>query len=187
MYRAARGEDEEEVRNADSEREIKSVSHGTTTLRDMVSYDDAEKVIFYLSDMVATRLRRYGYVGEVVHLDIRRNDLTHESKQRKISATHVANDIYNIACRLLKDIWAGERDKPLRSLTVAVSGLYEVYLGSQMSLFDDCSEKEQQLEYSLDLIRKKYGFNAITRAGVLNNDLISGKLFSEEDLLPFKR
>lgn len=187
LYRAARGEDEEEVREAHTERDIKSVSHGTTTLRDMVTYEDANKVIFYLSDMVATRLRRYGYVGEVVHLYIRRNDLTYEGKQRKINATHIADDIYNAALELLKSLWRGEADKPLRSLTVGVSGLYEVYLGAQMSLFDERKDKDEQLEYYLDLIRKKYGFNAITRAGILDNDLLSNKLFSEEDLLPFKR
>ncbi len=187
LYRAARGEDEEEVREAHSERDIKSVSHGTTTLRDMVTYEDANKVIFYLSDMVATRLRRYGYVGEVVHLYIRRNDLTYEGKQRKINATHIADDIYHAALELLKSLWRGEADKPLRSLTVGVSGLYEVYLGAQMSLFDERKDKDEQLEYYLDRIRKKYGFNAITRAGILDNDLLSNKLFSEEDLLPFKR
>lgn len=187
MYRAARGEDEEEVADVGQEREIKSVSHGITTLRDMVSYSDADKVIFVLSDMVATRLRRYGYTGSVVHLDIRRSDLTHASKQSKVPSTNVADDIYNVAVKLLRQIWRAERDTPLRSLTVAVSGLTEVCQGYQMSLFNARDEKDQQLEFSVDLIRKKYGFNAITRASVLDNDLISHKNFAEEDLLPFKR
>ena len=187
LYKSARGEDEDEVRNASAEREIKSVSHGTTALRDMVTYADADKVIFYLSDMVATRLRRYGYIGDVVHLYIRYNDLTHEGKQHKIKATNVCDDIYRTASKLLRDIWKGKADKPLRSLTVSVAGLYEVYLGAQTSLFDVIDGKDEQLEYSIDRIRKKYGFNAITRASILDNDLLSNKLFSEEDLLPFKR
>ncbi|MCM1194689.1 MAG: DNA polymerase IV [Firmicutes bacterium] len=187
IYRAARGEDEEEVREADSERDIKSVGHGTTTLRDMVTYDDACKVIFYLSDMVATRLRRYGLIGDTVHLDIRRNDLSHESRQCKTRATNVSSDVYKTAVKLLKLMWTAQTDKPLRSLTVSVSGLYEVYRGAQMSLFDERNEKEQQLEYSVDRIRKKFGFNAITRASMLNNDLLSDKTVNEEDLLPFKR
>ena len=187
LYKSARGEDEDEVRNASAEREIKSVSHGTTALRDMITYADADKVIFYLSDMVATRLRRYGYIGDVVHLYIRYNDLTHEGKQHKKKATNVCDDIYRTASKLLRDIWKGKADKPLRSLTVSVAGLYEVYLGAQTSLFDVIDGKDEQLEYSIDRIRKKYGFNAITRASILDNDLLSNKLFSEEDLLPFKR
>lgn len=187
MRAAARGEDEEEVCEVGSERAIKSVSHGTTTLRDMTSYDDADKVIFVLSDMVATRLRRYGYMGNVVHLDIRHNDLTHVSKQSKVPPTNVADDVYGTAVKLLRQIWKAERDVPLRSLTVAVGNLTEVCQGYQASLFDTRDEKDQQLEFSVDKIRKKYGFNAITRASVLDNDLLSSKSFSDEDLLPFKR
>ena len=68
-----------------------------------------------------------------------------------------------------------------------MAGLYEVYLGSQASIFDKTDDRNEQLEYSIDRIRKKFGFNAIMRASILDNDLLSGKLFSEEDLLPFKR
>lgn len=188
MWRAARGEDDDEqVSESHSEREIKSVSHGTTALRDMITYDDADKVIFVLSDMVATRLRRYGYMGSVIHLYIRHNDLTHAGKQRKMPLTNVADDVYKTANKLLREIWRGKTDKPLRSLTVSVSGLTEVYVGAQMSLFDDPDDKSQQLEFSVDKIRKKYGFGAITRASILDNDLLSRKDFSDEDLLPFKR
>ncbi|MGN1041105.1 MAG: DNA polymerase IV, partial [Candidatus Fimimonas sp.] len=80
----ANGEDCDVVRNADTERDVKSVGHGTTTLRDMTSYKDAETVLSVLSEMVATRLRRYGFCGSVVHLDVRRNDLTHECKQTTV-------------------------------------------------------------------------------------------------------
>lgn len=187
MWHAARGEDDEPVSQVGSERQMKSVSHGTTTLRDMVTYDDADKVILILCDMVATRLRRYGYMGSVVHLDVRHNDLTHASKQSKVQRTNVADDIYEVAARLLRQIWRGQTDIPLRSLTVAVSGLTEVCEGYQLSLFNVRGEKDQQLEFSVDKIRKKFGYGAITRASVLDNDLISRKDISDEDLLPFKR
>ena len=188
LYRAARGEDEEEVRECGTEREIKSVGHGTTTLRDVKSYAEADKVIFFLSDMVATRLRRYGLQGEVVALDIRRNNLTHESKQHKVRATHVVGDVYKVAARLLRQMWReAPTDLPLRSLTVSVGNLSEVGCGYQTSLFDVEGDKDRNLEYSVDQIRKKFGYNAITRASLLGNDLVSDKLFSEEDLLPFKR
>lgn len=188
LYCAARGEDVEEVSEYNEQREIKSVGHGTTTLRDVMNYSDADKVIFVLSDMVATRLRRYGLQGEVVSLDIRRNDLTHESRQHKIRATQVADDIYHTATKLLREMWRESTfDKPLRSLSVRMSSLGEVCQGYQLSLFDEHGEKDMQLEYSLDKIRKKFGFKAITRASLLDNDLVSDKFFGEEDLLPFKR
>jgi len=187
MKNCALGLDNDEVRESDTEREIKSVSHGTTTLRDMVDYHDAEVVISILSEMVATRLRRYGYAGSVVHLDVRRNDLSHESKQTSVPPTFVAKDIYQVAVRLLHSVWKGERDMPLRSLTVGVGHLAPVSTGVQQSLFDDREEKQQKLEFSVDQIRHKYGFGAITTADTLGNDLVSKGMSSEEDLLPFKR
>lgn len=183
----ANGQDSDPVRAADVERDIKSVGHGTTTLRDMLTYQDAEKVISVLSEMVATRLRRYGFCGAVVSLDIRRNDLSHESKQASVHPTCVAKDIYQTATRLLRCIWRGNFDTPLRSLTVSVSNLSAVSAGMQLSLFDYMEEKQQQLEFSVDQIRKKFGFGAIMKANTLNNDLVSKNMMAEEDLLPFKR
>lgn len=183
----AAGGDCAPVREAGVEREIKSVSHGTTTLRDMRTYADAEVVISVLSEMVATRLRRYGYVGSVVHLDVRRNNLTHESKQTTVAPTCVSKDIFTVAARLLRLVWAGETDLPLRSLTVAVSKLQEASAGIQASLFQADNEKQKQLEFSVDKIRKKFGFAAITKANQLNNDLVQKGMMAEEDLLPFKR
>lgn len=183
----ANGADNDPVREAGREREIKSVGHGTTTLRDMVTYNDAEVVISVLSEMVATRLRRYGYVGSVVHLDVRRNDLTHESKQTTVCPTCVSKDIFKTATRLLRAVWAAEKDLPLRALTVTVSKLQDACGGVQSSLFEEKSEKQQQLEFSVDKIRKKFGYDAITKANQLNNDLVQKNMMAEEDLLPFKR
>ncbi len=182
---SANGWDVEPVRLYYVDREIKSVGHGTTTLRDMLTYADAEKVLFYLCDMVATRLRRYGKRGNVVHLDVRRNDLSHESRQMAVNATFVANDIYNCAKKLLHSCWKATSDLPVRTLSVQVSGLQNVCEGVQMNMFAD--NTDEQLEFQIDKIRKKFGFNSIVRASYIGNDLLSQKLFSEEDLLPFKR
>ena len=187
MQKCALGQDNDEVASSSVEREVKSISHGTTTLRDMVTYHDAEVVISVLSEMVATRLRRYGYAGSVVYLDVRRNDLTHESKQQSVHPTFVATDIYTVAARLLRCIWKGNADTPLRSLTVGVGNLSPVSMGVQMSLFDERDEKQQHLEFSVDQIRHKYGFGVITKASSLGNDLVSKGMAAEDDLLPFKR
>ncbi len=187
IQKCARGEDTDQVRNCDVQREIKSVSHGITTLRDMVTFDDAHKVIDFLSDMVATRLRRYGFCGSTVYLDIRRNNLTHESRQCHVGTTQNAIDIYRVAIRLLADVWRATNDLPLRSLTVGVGGLCDVGGTIQMCIFDQDNQKMQQLECSLDQIRKKFGYGAIKKASLLNCDLVTDKMFSEEDLLPFKR
>ena len=187
MKNCALGLDNDQVAGCADERDVKSVSHGTTTLRDMVTYKDAEVVISILSDMVATRLRRYGYVGNVVYLDIRFNNLTHESKQQSVHPTFVSGEISQTAVKLLHSIWKGSADTPLRSLTVGVGGLMPSSSGVQTSLFDGHDEKQQQLEFYVDQIRHKYGFEVITKASTLNSDLVSKGMSSEDDLLPFKR
>jgi DNA polymerase-4 len=183
----ALGEDCEPVANVDVSRQIKSVGHGTTTLRDMATYKDAEIVINFLSEMVAARLRRYGLIGKVVHLNIRYNDLTHKNKQARVRATFVSGEIGGCANRLLKEIWTPESELPLRSLTVSVCDLDVVACDAQASIFDENNEKKQNLEFSIDKIRKKYGFSAIKKATYLGNDLITDKFCGEDDLLPFKR
>ena len=188
MQKSARGEDVEPVRNCDVQREIKSVSHGITTLRDMETFKDAHQVIEFLSDMVATRLRRYGFFSNLIHLDIRRNNLTHESRQCHVPPTNNHEDIFKAACRLLADMWqTKQEDLPLRSLSVGAGGLTDVGGSVQLCMFDERSERALQLELSVDQIRKKFGFGAIKKASMLHCDLLTDKMFSEEDLLPFKR
>ena len=112
---------------------------------------------------------------------------THEAKQKTVPKTFVAKEIYNAGKELLHSIWRGGADKPLRSLSVNVSALSDVSSGVQMALWEEKNEKQQQLEFSLDKIRKKFGFDAIGTANTLHNDLVSKNMASEEDLLPFKR
>ena len=55
----------------------------------------------------------------------------------------------------------------------------------QLCLIDD-GEREEKLEDSVDKIRGKYGYNAITRGVVLGNKL-TGNLHEEDGFEPFKR
>ena len=187
IRRCASGLDEEKVDSNSHVQTVKSVGHGTTTLRDMKTYTDAEKVITYLSEMVATRLRRYGMQCNTVHLSLRFNDLSHIGKQCKVHTTCVAQEISSASVGMLHSLWNPANQLPLRSLSVTAGNLVEVGNCLQMSLFQIQDEKKQRLEFSLDQIRKKYGFTAITRANFIGNDLISDKFCGEEDLLPFKR
>lgn len=188
LKHAARGEDEDAVSSVNDERQIKSIGHGTTTIRDMVTYAEAEQTIFMLSDMVATRLRNKGFCAGTVHLDIRHNDLTHTSKQCKIVPTFIAANVYHAAVRLLHAMWCGNASDPLRSLTVQVSNLTFSCGGVQTSIFDANDEKHSRLQFCVDKIRKKFGYDAITCANMLKCDFLSGKTFStDESTLPFKR
>ena len=84
-------------------------------------------------------------------------------------------------------MWRIPTDLPLRSLSVGVGGLCDVGGTVQLGIFDDNDQRALQLELSVDQIRKKFGYGAIKKASMLDCDLVTDKMFSEEDLLPFKR
>ena len=184
MSDAARGEGDDEVAFYYAVRVPKSVSHGTTTPRDMTSDEDARAVVYALSELVAARLRRHDLVAGGVALTLRRADLTTASKQCLLPAdTCSASDIAEGALGLLSSMHSFPA--PLRALSVAATRLSESSV-RQMSLFDDGVSREEVLEKCVDEIRGKYGFNALRR-GVLIGDKLTEGLHGDDGFLPFKR
>ena len=66
MSAAARGIETEPVKLYYDTHVPKSVSHGTTTPRDMTTFEDAKIVIYALAEMVAMRLRRFNLCADGV-------------------------------------------------------------------------------------------------------------------------
>lgn len=186
MHNYANGEDSEGVREYVKSRKIESVGHGMTAVRDITSLDDAKALVYYLSERIAARMRKYGVRGAGVTVDIRGNDLKHTSHQRKMRVpTYATREIAESAFALISEIWHG--DPPLRTLTVAVYDLTPSDGAVQTTMFDDKpNEKEEALERAMDLIREKYGKDSIVRANTIGKDFIYDKT-DAEDYLPFKR
>lgn len=186
MHNYANGEDSEGVREYVKSRKIESVGHGMTAVRDITSLDDAKALVYYLSERIAARMRKYGVRGSGVTVDIRGNDLKHTSHQRKMRVpTYATREIAESAFALISEIWHG--DPPLRTLTVAVYDLTPSDGAVQTTMFDDKpNEKEEALERAMDLIREKYGKDSIVRANTIGKDFIYDKT-DAEDYLPFKR
>lgn len=183
---AARGVENEEVRLYYDKRASKSVSHGTTTPRDMTNEEDFSIVVYALAELVAMRLRRYGMSAEGVGLSVREAEtLRHKSAQCTLpSATSNASDIAKSALALLPKIHAFPA--PLRAVTVAATRLTDGSV-TQLSFFDaEKDEREDRLDKSIDSIRTKYGYKSVGRGLMLKNDLATN-LHEEDDFLPFKR
>ncbi len=163
----------------------KSVGHGTTTTKDVTSFKEAEIVVFALSEMVATRLRKYNLVANCVAVGLRNTSLEWFSRQTNLPApVNNASDIAKTALNLINENY--NFSLPLRSISVYTSNLESATGVFQMSLFND-DEKEKRLEKSIDEIRKKYGYKAVQRAVLLNNDVLNADLHEEDDFTPFKR
>lgn len=186
MSDAARGVEKEEVRLYNDRRAPKSVSHGTTTPRDMTTEEDVRIVVYALAELVAMRLRRYGFSAEGVGITVREAaTLSHKSAQCTLpSPTSNAATIAENALALLPKLHTFP--VPLRAVSVAATKLSDGSV-TQLSLFDsERDEREEKLEKSIDDIRGKYGYKAVKRGLMLKNDL-ANNLHEDDDFLPFKR
>ena len=181
MIMSARGLDDEPVRKYHVSREIKSVGHGMTAKKDITSFDDAQALIYYLSELVAMRMRKYKVKGCGVALHVRFNDLTNVSKQTSTPPLNTSDKITDVALSMYKTLVT----KPVRAISVSVFALNREDI-SQTSMFDEIDTKSERLEKAIDKIRSKYGKSVINRATLIERDFIYDKTDSE-DFLPFKR
>ncbi len=182
LINAARGIETEEVKLYTDTSVPKSVSNGTTTPRNIQNADEAKVVIYSLAELVAVRLRSYNLVAKGVSLAIKDPDLNWKSKQAPLPFPSAnAADIAEEALSLLKNIH--RYSDPLRAITVGairLIGKDEV----QFSMFDEASEREDKLDSTVDSIREKYGYHALTR-GIVLGDELTGNLHEDDDFRPF--
>ncbi len=121
-----------------------------------------------LTEQVTYRLRKHNLRANVVNVQIKTNEFKVSSHQRKLDvSTSSTKIIYGVAKELLEQLYKGEC---IRLLGVQVSEL----IGedeTQLSLFDaDTNKKQDKIDKTLDEIKKKYGYETISRAGKLNAD-----------------
>jgi len=180
----ARGLDNEPVKEYVEGRDVKSVGHGLTTVRDLVSYEEAGTLIYYLAELVAVRMRKIGVRGRGVAIHLRDNTLSVITRQCKlVSSINSTTQIADNAIKLLKANWDLI---PLRSMSISVFDLSLTEAGTQVSMFDVVDTKFEQLEAALDKIRSRHGADKIIRANLIQQDFIYDKNDSE-DFLPFMR
>lgn len=182
LVNAAQGIETEEVKKYYDVRIPKSVSKGTTTPRNIESADEAKIVIYALAEMVALQLRSYGLVANGVYLAIKSPALNWTSKQVPLSpASANSGDIAKATFDLLCKIH--NFSEPLRAITVGAIRLSD-RTEVQLSLFDNNDGRKEKLDDTIDEIRKKYGYKAVQRGLLLQNDL-TGNLHEEDDFKPF--
>ncbi|MDD7481977.1 MAG: DNA polymerase IV, partial [Eubacteriales bacterium] len=101
---AASGNEKEPVKFYYDVHIPKSVGHGTTTTKDVENLEQAKIVVYALSEMVATRLRKYNLVARCVSVGLRNTSLEWFSRQLNlIEPVNNASDIANAALKLLKE------------------------------------------------------------------------------------
>ena len=127
-------------------------------------------MIYMLAESVASRLRRHGFVGDVVEIYVRDGELCGFSRQHKVDMpTNISEEIAAESLRLFRENYKWER--PVRSIGVRVAHLKMEGYPYQLSIFTDPAWREKQLkaDIAVDEIRSRYGFQAVRR-GLMHVD-----------------
>ena len=146
--------------------DAKGYSNSTTLAEDIVTTEEAQRVLLSLCDSVASRMRRDKCRAFCISVTIRGNDFKDHSHQRKlISPTDITSEIFACAKRLFSELW--DRRTPLRLLGVALTDLTDDE-ETPLSMFDEeRNGREQEIDRLIDGIREKFGSDTILRGSTM--------------------
>ncbi len=167
IYEYANGIDNSPI-NCDNYVDVKGIGNSTTTSKDILSTDEALKVLLSLTESVAKRLRANKSLCGIVVVSIKSNIFTTYSHQKKfLTPTDSTEEIFKLVKVIFKEMW---RREPIRLLGVRVTKLSDnsIY---QKSLFDDEKiDKQRNLDSTIDKIREKYGDSSIIRSTFISSN-----------------
>ena len=181
LWTYANGLDIDPVRKWGDMPEVKSVAHGMTFRRDLVTREEIETGVAVQADRIAMSLRRQDLKGSVVCVQIKTPQLVTISRQVSLNHfTWLEHEIRDVAMQLIEANW--RIGDPIRSITVGVNRLVPANeAAEQLDLFDMIGndgqkgsvdrERQDKMEAAVDALRRKMGSTAVT-LGVHQNDEI---------------
>lgn len=168
LWRAANGLERSPVLRETERDPVKSIGNSVTPRRDIASVEDAGRLLLFLCEHVASRLRRQGLYASAAFLGLRDSRLRwKEFSCRLPLPTCLSETIYPPLLELLRQHW-NERE-PLRSMGLRASGLMGERESFQLSFFSDIRQEKRarRLEAAADRIRERFGEDAVIRASLL--------------------
>lgn len=174
LHDYANGLDDEPVRRADDHPLLKSVGNGITFTRNLTTEDDILTAVIGLSDTVAARLRKHKLKARGVKTDIKDAGFKTVSRQKQLPCpTNLTKEIADAAFSLIKASFS--RGTEIRLITVTAINIELEDEDSQLCFFEDVGaaarETDEKLERTIDVIRERFGREAITYGGILGNDI----------------
>lgn len=169
MKQAANGRDDSPV--SDERERNKSIGHTTTLPRDISRMEDVQRVLLNIADQVARRLRRQNLMAQTIQITIRTPDMKTITRSHSLdTVTEQAEVIYREACELYRRHWS--EDKLVRLLGITLQNLVPKEESAlQLDLFDyERQPKKESLTRTMDMLRDKFGEDAVLTAGMLTDD-----------------
>ena len=141
---------------------VKSVSNEITFDTDLADTDVLHKTLLRLCEKVAYRLRQKELQGRTIHLKLRYEGFETLTRNKSLSSPTANTELIY---KVIFDLFSHNYDKTrkVRLLGVGVSGFPDKK-GQQLSLFDKLIPQRSRLDDLEDIVRKKFGKNAISRA-----------------------
>jgi len=165
LYILSRGLDTNRVHSIDDRPNEKSMSHETTLAHDLRNIDRIYSTILWLSDKVARRLRRGGYVGRTVSVKVRSRSFETITRDHTLAVPTDQCKIINQTARKIIPREYGVRI-PVRLLGVKVSHLTKTQGETQLNLLENTDlNKLSSTSRAVDRIRDRYGDGLIKLAG----------------------
>lgn len=133
----------------------KSISTSETLPDDVTDINKLENILLYQADRLGRQLRREKKYTSNIAIILKNKDFYSYSHQKKLEhATNITEEIYKIACELLKTTWRGD---PIRLIGIRLASLQDFRI-DQVSFFDlDKDNHKEDLQEVLDNINEKYG------------------------------
>ena len=137
----------------------KSISRETTFGQDTRERSLLQATLRYLSERVGSELRQQAKQARRITLKLRYADFTTITRSHTLTQTSdTDNTIFNTGLKLLNQALAQQK-APIRLVGIGVAKLTEA--GQQADMLDSNVGRRENLNRTIDRIRKKYGFSAI--------------------------
>lgn len=143
----------------------KSIGNGTTTIKDITSREEVEKVIYFLAQKISRRMIKHKVLGSTIYVKLKGKNLQSVRKSSKILPTNQVKDIAKEAMFLCDKIY--KYNYPLRAIRLKMSSLTDAGV-KQLSMFDTPKKDYSQV---VNEINEKYGkiFLASDFSSFINN------------------
>ncbi len=173
LIEIANGRDESPVVSEENAEPIKSMSHGTTTARDLSTYDEIKTVMLALCEELGHRLLALKKKACTVSIALRDKKLVTRQYQCHLD---MPTDSYSVIAKRAFSLMCEKHELvlPLRSVTVGVNDLIPSSSPCQVDFFTDPSDtvRRETLDRVMDNINLRFGREKI-RYGLLCSSPLS--------------
>jgi DNA polymerase-4 len=177
----------------------KGYGNSTNIAFDVTDAETAELVLLSLAELVGMRLRKAGVKIEVIAIAIKDRHFNCVSHQKTLlAATDITSELHRAAVELFRELW--DYKSPIRHLGLHTSRVKDGACARQLSLFDMHGPssrrgnqpdflKLEQTDVMSDLVRNRYGINALKRAAFINQrvDHISGGVIKDKHTVDYSQ